>query len=112
MHTSSDTVINNMDVGLGFLTKGKCYNISLEGMLRWYRAEMPALNTNNQPITRLEKKFTYRLAVQGSYTISKDISVNLSLGKDFDTPFITGKGVFSILGINYSLFSKEPPGLQ
>lgn len=73
---------------------------------------MPALNANNQPITRLEKNFTYRLAVQGSYIISRDISVNLSIGKDFDAPFISGKGVFSILGINYSFFSKEPPKLK
>jgi len=112
MHKSNDTSINNVDVGLGFLKKGNSYNISIEGMLRWYRAEMPAFNVNNQPITKLEKNFTYRLAVQGSYTITKDISVNISIGKDFDSPFISSKGVFSILGINYSLFSKEPQKLQ
>jgi hypothetical protein len=112
MHRSNDTSINNVDVGLGFLKKGTSYNISIEGMLRWYRAEMPAFNTNNQPITKLEKSFTYRLAVQGSYILTKDISVNLSIGKDFDSPFISGKGVFSILGLNYSLFSKEPQKLK
>ena len=112
MHKSNDTSINNVDVGLGFLKKGASYNISIEGMLRWYRAELPAFNTNNQPITRLEKSFTYRLAVQGSYILTKDISVNISIGKDFDSPFISSKGVFSILGLNYSLFSKEPPKLK
>ncbi len=112
MHKSNDTSINNVDVGLGFLTKGTSYNISIEGMLRWYRAELPAFNSNNQPITMLEKKFTYRLAVQGSYTLTKDISVNISIGKDFDSPFISSKGVFSILGLNYSIFSKEPAKLK
>lgn len=112
MHRSNDTSLNNVDVGLGFLKKGATYNISIEGMLRWYRAEIPALNANNQLITRLEKNFTYRLAVQGSYIISRDISVNLSIGKDFDAPFISGKGVFSILGLNYSIFSKEPQKLK
>lgn len=112
MHISNDTIVNNVDVGLGFLKKGNSYNVSIEGMLRWYQAEMAALNSSNQPITKLEKKFTYRLAVQGSYTLNKDISVNISVGKDFDSPFISGKGVFSILGLNYSLFSKEPAKLQ
>lgn len=112
MHKSNDTSINNVDVGLGFLKKGTSYNISIEGMLRWYKAEMPAFNSNNQPITKQEKSFTYRLAVQGSYILTKDISVNISIGKDFDSPFITSKGVFSILGLNYSLFSKEPPKLK
>ena len=112
MFKSNDTSLNNVDVGLGFLKKAATYNISIEGMLRWYRAEIPALNSNNQPITRLEKNFTYRLAVQGSYIISKDISVNLSIGKDFESPFINSKGVFSILGLNYSIFSKEPSKLK
>jgi hypothetical protein len=112
MHRSNDTSLNNVDVGLGFLKKGSTYNISIEGMLRWYRAEIPAFNSNNQLITRLEKNFTYRLAVQGSYIISRDISVNLSIGKDFEAPFISGKGVFSILGLNYSIFSKEPAKLK
>lgn len=112
MHKSNDTSINNVDVGLGFLTKGTAYNISIEAMLRWYQAKLPAFNSTNQPITRLEKSFTYRLAVQGSYTLTKDISVNISIGKDFDSPFISSNGVFSILGINFSLFSKEPPKLN
>ena len=112
MNKNNDTTLNNVDVGLGFLNKGAGYNISIEGMLRWYRAEIPAFDVNNLPVTRLEKSFTYRLAVQGSYSINKDISVNLSIGKDFDSPFISSKGVFSILGINYSLFSKEPASLK
>ncbi len=112
MHKYRDTAQSNIDVGLGFLKKTSSFNVSVEGLLRWYRAEIPALNSANQPITRLEKKFTYRLAVQGSYIISKDISVNVSFGKDFDSPFISSKGVFSILGLNYSIFSKEPPKLK
>ncbi len=112
MHKGNDTVMNNVDVGLGFLKKGPSFNISVEGMLRWYRADIPALDIANMPITRVEKKFTYRLAVQGSYIITKDISVNLSIGKDFDSPFVSGSGVFSILGLNYSIFSKEPPALK
>lgn len=112
MSRHNDTTLNNVDVGLGFLKKGSSYNISIEGMLRWYRADYTVLNVSNQSITRVEKKFTWRLAVQGSYTISKDISVNISIGKDFDAPFISGKGVFSILGLNYSIFSKEPAKLK
>jgi len=108
MHQNNDTSLTNVDIGLGFMKKSTSYNISIEGMFRWYRAEIPDLNSSGQPITRLDKDFTYRLAVQGSYIISKDISVNISIGKDFNSPFVSRSGVFSILGLNYSLFSKQP----
>jgi hypothetical protein len=112
MNQHNDTSLTNVDVGIGFMKKSNSYNISVESMFRWYRAEIPDVNINNQPIVRLDKDFTYRLAVQGSYVISKDISINLSIGKDFNSPFISGSGIFSILGLNYSLFSKEPPKLN
>jgi hypothetical protein len=112
MHQNKDTSLSNIDVGLGFIKKNTNYNISIEGMFRWYRAEIPDINSVGQPINRLEKNFTYRLAVQGSYMISKDISINVSIGKEFDSPLISRSGVFSILGLNYSLFSKEPLALK
>lgn len=112
MDQNVDTAISNLDVGLGFLKKTARYNISVEGMARWYRAEVPDFNSSNQPIIRLEKEFTYRLAVQGSLMISRDVSVNLNFGKDFNTPFISGSGFFSILGFNYSIFNKKPLELK
>jgi hypothetical protein len=112
MNQAGDTALRNFDVGLGFLKKTQRYNVALESMLRWYRAEVPDLNTNNQPITRLEKEFTYRLAVQSSYIINNYISLNLNLGKDFNSPFIAGSGFFSIFGFNYSFFSKKPAELK
>ena len=111
MHQKNDTSLTNIDIGLGFMKKGTSYNVSIEGMFRWYRAEIPDFNVGGQPINRLDKDFTYRLAMQGTYAISKDISINVSIGKDFDSPFISRSGVFSIFGISYNLFSKEPPKL-
>lgn len=107
MHQNKDTAQNNFDVGVGFLRKTASYNLSLEGMFRWYRAEIHDVNVNNQPIIRLEKDFTYRIAIQGSYFISRDISINLNIGKEFDSPFISRSGFFSILGLNYSIFNKQ-----
>lgn len=111
MRQKNDTLLTNIDVGLGFMKKSTSYNVSIEGMFRWYRAEIPDFNSGGQPIKRLDKEFTYRLAVQGTYAISKDISINISIGKDFDSPFISRSGVFSIFGMSYNLFSKEPPKL-
>ena len=99
----------NFDVGLGYLKKADRYNFSVEGMLRWYKAEIPVI-IGGQPAIEKMKDFTYRLAIQGSYVISKDISINLNIGKDFDTPF-AGSGFFSILGLNYSIFNKKIPEL-
>ena len=81
-------------------------------MVRWYREEIPDRNINNQPIIRLNKDFTYRLAVQSSYMISREVSINLSIGKDFNSPFISRSGFFSILGFNYSIFSQQPSKLK
>lgn len=107
MFQNKDTAFTNVDVGLSYLKENTSYNISCEGMLRWYRANIPDINQSSQAIQRVEKKFTYRLALQGSYNLSPSISVNISLGKDFDSPFVSGSGFFSILGLNYSIFNKE-----
>lgn len=111
MHQKNDTSLTNVDLGLGFMKKGTSFNVSIEGMFRWYTAEIPDFNVGGQPIDRLDKDFTYRLAMQGAYAISKDISINISIGKDFDSPFISRSAVFSIFGISYNLYSKEPPKL-
>lgn len=107
MFTNQDSTLSNFDAGLGFLKKSPKYNITLEAFVRHYRAE-----TKEVGITRVQEDLTYRFAVQGSYTISKDLSVNLSFGKDFDSPFIYGSGYFSILGLSYNLFSREPANLK
>ncbi len=112
MFRNMDTAYTNIDIGLGFLKKASDYNVSIEAMMRHQSAEIPTLNINNQSITQIEKDFTWRLAVQGSFKISEVINLNLSLGKDFDSPFVKKSGFFSILGLNYSLFSKEVPHLK
>jgi len=107
MFKNTDTTFNNIDVGLGYMKKTEDFNISMEAMMRHQSAEIPDFNMNNQPITRIEKNFTWRLAAQGSFKLSEKINLNLSLGKDFDSPVISKSGFFSILGLNYSIFSKE-----
>ncbi len=81
-------------------------------MFRWYRASIADINLNNQPILRLDKDFTYRLALQSSYLISEGISINLSVGKDFDSPYFEREGFFSIFGFNYTLFRKVAVPVQ
>lgn len=102
MGQNKDTIMLNYDAGLSFLKKGDRYNVSLEAMARWYSMEYP-LGPN---IVWKENDFTYRLAFQGSYLISRELSVNLSFGKDFSNTSVTGSGYFSILGLNYSIFNK------
>jgi hypothetical protein len=112
MFNNNDSSLINIDAGLSYLKKTNRYNVSVEALFRHYRAEIDDININNQPIKRVEKDFTYRFAAQASYMISKDISINLSFGKDFDSPFVSRSGFFSILGFNYSIFSKLPGELK
>jgi hypothetical protein len=112
MFNNNDSSLANIDAGLSYLKKTNKYNVSVEALFRHYRAEINDININNRPIKRVEKDFTYRFAAQASYMISKDISINLSFGKDFDSPFVSRSGFFSILGFNYSIFSKLPAELN
>jgi hypothetical protein len=107
MTNTSDTTAVNTDLGLSYIRQEKDFNVSVEAMMRWYRAEIPDFNMMSQPITRLEKDFTYRVAAQLSYSVFEDVSVNLSIGKEFDSPEFTGTGIFSILGINYTIFNRR-----
>jgi hypothetical protein len=107
MFQNRDSAIANFDMGLSYLRQTETFNVSVEGLLRWYRAEVPDINQGGEEIKVLIKDLTYRLAVQGSFMVTNGISVNLSIGKDFDSPFASSSSFFSILGFNYSLFRKQ-----
>jgi hypothetical protein len=102
-----DTLSNNVDVGLSYIRQEKKLNVSLEAMGRWYQTEFPDTNILGQPITRVEKEFTYRIAAQISYVVIDEVSVNFSLGKDFKNPAFTTNGYFSMFGLNYTLFAND-----
>jgi len=104
MWHNADTTYSNFDLGLSYVKQGANFNVSVEALLRWYNADVPDRNMAGESILRSEKKFTYRLAANGSYAITKDLSVNVSFGKNFDSPFLSGSSFFSILGVNYSIF--------
>lgn len=104
MWHSKDTAYSNFDLGVSYLKQSEHYNISFEALIRWYAADIPDINQAGESILRSEKKFTYRIAATGSYIITKDISINISFGKNFDSPFLSGSSFFSILGVNYSIF--------
>ncbi|MBS1630528.1 MAG: hypothetical protein JST27_10765 [Bacteroidetes bacterium] len=105
MNRNSDTAKAHFDLGFAYLKEGSRYNLSLEGMLRWYWLQVPVIQ-GTEHFYKKENGFSYRLAAQVSYLLMKDISVNLSLGKDFDDEPLTSSGFFSILGVNYSLFAR------
>ena len=112
MTTTNDTISNNFDAGLGYIKEGKHFNVSVEGLLRWYSTEIPDFNLAGDPITRLEKDLTYRLAAQISYTITENVSLNMSVGKEFDDAHIAGKSFFSLFGLQYALFNNQKGLLQ
>jgi hypothetical protein len=111
LFANKDSGINNFDIGFSYIKELNKINIAVEGAFRWYNASIPDINSNNQPITRTEKDFTYRLSAQGSYRIFADVSFNISVGKDFNAPFISSNGFFSVFGFNYSLFRKPAVNL-
>ena len=111
LFSNQDSALSSLDAGVSYVKELSRFSLSVEGMFRWYRAEIKGLNSNNQPFVREEKDLTYRLATQAAYRISQDLSINISLGKDFDSPFLSGTGFFSILGFNYTIFNKSKVNL-
>ena len=109
--SNKDSAISNIDAGLSYVKEFSQYSISLEAMARWYHAEIPAINGARQPIKRVEHSFAYRLGVQATYKISDLISINLSLGKNFEDPFISGNSYFSIIGLNCTIFNLQKTDL-
>lgn len=107
LFSNRDSAITNFDIGISYIKELSRFSVAIEGMFRWYRVEVSDVNLALQPITRLEKDFTYRLSLQSAYKISDELSVNLSLGKDFDSPFFKNESFFSIFGVSYSLFRKS-----
>ena len=107
MYHNSDTLVSNFDAGLSYMKKKDKYNFYIEYMLRWYSAQFPGINSSGQTTTIKQNDFSYRLAFQSSFMLTSQISLNLSLGKDFNTPFITNNGFFSILGFNYRIFNND-----
>lgn len=105
--TDNGIKTSNTDIGLGYIKLGDSFNVALEGMLRWYITDFADVNINNEPITRVERDFTYRLATQLSYSIYENISFNLSLGKDFESAIIKKSSFFTVFGLNYSIFNKQ-----
>lgn len=106
LYTKSDTTFSALDAALSFSKKSNKFTLAVEAALRKYRSDIPDFNLANVPIIRTEKKTTYRFAIQSSFVLNEQISLSLSFGKDFDTPFIQKKGFFSLLGFNYSIFNK------
>lgn len=106
MSNANDSLKVNTDLGLGYLKEGKKYNFSLEALMRWYRVELPALNNLDEPITIIEKDFSYRLATQLTFLLSEKISFNMNFGKDFNDLKISGSSFFSIFGLQYYIFDK------
>jgi hypothetical protein len=105
--SGKDSVTTNGDFALSYIKERPNFSFSAELVGRYYSAKIPDFNIDGDPITRLEEDFTYRLAVQAAYKIGEDISINLSLGKDFDAPFLERSGFFSIFGVNYNIFKNH-----
>lgn len=107
MFQNGDTAQSNFDAGLSYQKTTDKFNVSIEAMVRWYRAESRYLGSLDENLKRIDRDVTYRIAAQGSYMVSPDLSINLSIGKNFDNPYFSANSFFSILGFNFSIFNKE-----
>jgi hypothetical protein len=102
-----DSVNSNLDFGGAYIKELSNFSFSIEAMGRVFHGKMHTVDVDNNDVTRTDNGMTWRLAAQASYKIAQDISVNLSLGKNFDSPFLQDAGFFSIFGVRYSIFKNS-----
>ena len=102
--TTGDTVKTSFDLGLSYVKDFTNFNFSIEGILRSSNMEYDDINSNNDPIRRIEKDFTYRLAITGQYKVNEFIYFNISLGTTYAQPFQSEGQFFSTAGLNFNLF--------
>ncbi|HEY8936481.1 MAG TPA: hypothetical protein VIM65_14725 [Cyclobacteriaceae bacterium] len=106
-----DSVNSNLDFGGAYIKELSKFSFSIEAMGRVFHGTMHALDAASNNVTYTDNGMTWRLAAQASYKIAQDISVNLSLGKNFDSPFLQDAGFFSIFGVRYSIFKNNKAAL-
>lgn len=101
----NDSVTTNFDFGTSLfrLFDEDKFVLSFEVIGRSYSAEFQDVNASGQPITRIERDFTYRCAFNAEYKLSDQVSLTATFGKDFDSPFYSGGNLLSILGLNWAL---------
>ncbi len=102
--TNNDSASSNLDLGLSatrIVDKG--FNYGLECIYRSYEFRYLTKDFNGNNITAIKSGSTYRLALNMEYKISEVISLNASIGKDFDGPFVTKNNFLSVIGANISL---------
>ncbi|MEQ8712329.1 MAG: hypothetical protein RIC80_04895 [Cyclobacteriaceae bacterium] len=106
IHTNRDSAASNIDVGLSYVRQLSDIALSIEAVSRWYRLEYSATSLEGNEITAVDRDFTYRIAANATYNLSNKFNINISLGRGFADRSFEASGFFSILGVNYNLFSK------
>jgi hypothetical protein len=104
---SGDFTVNNAfnrDAGLSWALSGESYNLTVEGIYRYYDA---ALSTDDSRVVGNENANTWRLAIAYQQKFGDNISLSLSVGKDYDNSVLTGGGLFSLANLNFTLPTKQ-----
>jgi hypothetical protein len=104
LQKSGDTLNTSLDMGLSYVRDFSNFNLSIEGVFRNSSIEFDDINAANEPIRRIERTTTYRLAIIGQYRINPFILFNISLGKNYAQPFKAEGQFFSSAGLNFNLF--------
>ncbi|MGD1845513.1 MAG: hypothetical protein ACFB10_08985 [Salibacteraceae bacterium] len=100
-----DSVSNNLDIGLSLVRHSSNFSFALEGLYRAYRVEgVEALDeTLTQMTTTTIEGETYRVTMNVAYKLSDLITLNATVGKDYDHPIVVGRNVLTLFGMNFNL---------
>lgn len=102
--SKADSVSSNFDLGVSanrIVDKG--FNYGLEIIYRFYDYRYPTKDISGNNIQAIRSGSTFRMALNMEYKISEVISLNASLGKDYNTPFVVNSNLLALIGANISL---------
>lgn len=106
--SSNDSFTSYTDLGLGY--NRIVSNDFTYGFEYVFRNQSVRYNTKDilgNDIKAIKSNGTYRFAMKLNYKLSDDINLNACIGKDFDGPITSSGNLLALLGINFSLPTKQ-----
>lgn len=103
-----DSLASNTDIGGSFnRIVSTDFYFGGEIVYRDQSYTYKTLDIDSKEISAQEKNTTWRFALKAAYKLNDDAELNLALGKDFDSPIRTSGNLLALIGLNYSLPTKQ-----
>jgi hypothetical protein len=106
--SDGDSLTTNGDIGISLnRIEDENFYWGFELLGRYLSYKYNTIDFKGDQIRAIDSKFTYRFSIKGAYKLTSETEVNFALGKDFDSPIQSSGNLLALLGLNFSLPTKQ-----